>query len=144
MAKSALLGRVNSLRTLLIGLIFVAGMFNLFLGISFLYDPAGMGGQFGLSPNGPLGFAVLRADFTAFFVVIGLCMLRGAWKRNGDVLLVPAALFAIAFCGRALTALLNGTQAGFFEPMAAEAAQFVLLVIGWRWVPHHKIDELTG
>jgi len=131
-------------RTLLIGLIFVAGMFNLFLGISFLYDPAGMGAGFGVSPNGPLGYAVLRADFTAFFVVIGLCMLRGAWKRNGDVLLVPAALFAIAFCGRALTIFLNGTQTGFFEPMVAEAAQVVLLVIGWRWVPHHKVSELTG
>ena len=132
------------MRTILIGLIFVAGMFNLFLGISFLYDPAGMGAGFGLSPNGPLGYAVLRADFAAFFLVIGLCMLRGAWKRNGDVLLVPAALFAIAFFGRALTAMLNGTGPGFFQPMAFEAVQVALLVIGWRWVPHHKIDELTG
>ena len=144
MAKLAFKGRVNPLRTILIGLIFVAGMFNLFLGVSFLYDPAGMGAGFGVSPTGPLGYAVLRADFTAFFVVIGLCMLRGAWKRNGDLLLVPAALFAIAFCGRTLTIFLNGTQAGFFEPMIAEAAQVILLVLGWRWVPHHKIDELTG
>jgi hypothetical protein len=29
-------------------------------------------------------------------------------------------------------------------PMLFEAAQVVLLVVGWRWVPHHKIDELTG
>ncbi len=132
------------MRMVVIGLIFLAGMFNLFLGVSFLYDPAGMGAGFGVSPNGPLGYAVLRADFTAFFVVIGLCMLRGAWKRNGDVLLVPAALFAIAFCGRALTIFLNGTQAGFFEPMVAEALQVILLVVGWKVVPHHKIDELTG
>lgn len=132
------------MRMVVIGLIFLAGMFNLFLGVSFLYDPDGMGAGFGVSPNGPLGYAVLRADFTAFFVVIGLCMLRGAWKRNGDVLLVPAALFAIAFCGRALTIFLNGTQAGFFEPMVAEALQVILLVVGWKVVPHHKIDELTG
>ena len=132
------------MRTVVIGLIFVAGMFNLFLAVSFLYDPAGMGASFGLTPNGPLGTAVLRADFTAFFAVIGLCMLRGAWKRNGDVLLVPAALFGIAFCGRAVTGLLDGTQIGFFQPMVFEAAQFLLLVVGWRVVPHHAIDELTG
>ena len=132
------------MRTLLIGLIFVAGLFNLGLGIGFFIDPAGMGAQFGVSPNGPLGYAVLRADFTAFFVVIGLAMLRGAWKRNGDVLLVPAALFAIAFTGRAVTAALNGTAPGFYQPMAFEAAQFALLVLGWRWVPHHKVGELTG
>ena len=132
------------MRMVVIGLIFVAGMFNLFLAVSFLYDPAGMGASFGLSPIGSLGTAVLRADFTAFFAVIGLCMLRGAWKRNGDVLLVPAALFGIAFCGRALTAFLDGTQIGFFQPMVFEVVQFALLVVGWRVVPHHQIDELTG
>ena len=132
------------LRMVVIGLIFLAGMFNLFLGASFLYDPATMGTQFGVTPTGPLGFAVLRADFVAFFVVAGFCMVRGAWKRNGDVLLVPAALFAIAFCGRAISAIVSGTQPHFFDPMVAEAAQFALLVIGWRVVPHHQINELTG
>jgi len=131
------------MRIAITALIFLAGMFNLFLGISFLIDPAGMGQQFGVSPNGPLGFAVLRADFTAFFVLIGLCMVRGAWRRNGDLLLVPAVLFAIAFCGRAISAGISGTEAGFFQPMVFEAVQFVLLVIGWRVVPHHQIAELT-
>ncbi|MCC6926236.1 hypothetical protein [Novosphingobium sp.] len=132
------------MRIAVTALIFLAGLFNLALGLSFLYDPGGMGLQFGVSPNGPLGFAVLRADFPAFFLVIGFCMLRGAWVRNGDLLLVPAALFAIAFTGRAISALVSGTQPGFFEPMVVEALQFVLLVIGWKVVPHHKIEELTS
>jgi hypothetical protein len=132
------------MRIAVTALIVLAGMFNLGLGISFLYDPGGMGLQFGVSPNGPLGFAVLRADFVAFFLLAGFCMVRGAWRRNGDMLLVPAALFAIAFCGRAISALVSGTQPGFFEPMVAEAAQFVLMVIGWKVVPHHKIEELTS
>jgi hypothetical protein len=132
------------MRIAITALIFLAGLFNLLLGISFLLDPAGMGAQFGVSPNGPLGYAVLRADFTAFFGLIGFCMLRGAWKRNGDMLLVPAALFAIAFVGRGLSAVISGTETGFFMPMAVEALQVVLLVIGWKVVPHHRIDELTG
>jgi hypothetical protein len=132
------------MRTILIGLIFVAGMFNLLMGIGFLIDPAGSAANLGASSTGALGLATLRGDFTGFFVVIGLCMLRGAWKRNGDVLLVPAALFAIAFTGRVVTAALTGTGPGFFLPMAAEAGQVVLLILGWRWVPHHKVSELTG
>lgn len=132
------------MRIVVTALIFLAGMLNLFLGISFLYDPGGMGLQFGVSPNGPLGFAVLRADFSAFFLVIGFCMLRGAWRRNGDLLLVPAALFAIAFLGRGISSFVSGTQPGFYAPMVVEALQFILLVIGWKVVPHHKIAELTS
>lgn len=132
------------MRIVVTALIVLAGMFNLGLGISFLYDPGGMGLQFGVSPNGPLGFAVLRADFVAFFLLAGFCMVRGAWRRNGDLLLVPAALFLIAFCGRAISAVVTGTQPGFFEPMVVEALQFVLLVVGWKVVPHHKIDEIAS
>lgn len=132
------------MRIAVIALIVLAGMFNLGLGISFLYDPGGMGLQFGVSPNGPLGFAVLRADFVAFFLLAGFCMVRGAWRRNGDLLLVPAALFGIAFCGRAISAVATGTQPGYFEPMVAEAVQFVLLMVGWKVVPHHKIDEIAS
>lgn len=132
------------MRTALTGVIFVMGMFNLLLGVSFLYDPGGMGLQFGVSPNGPLGFAVLRADFVAFFMVCGLCMMRGAWRRNGDVLLVPAALLSITFAGRALSAVVSGTQPGFFTPMLIEALQVAVLLAGWRIVPHHKVEELTG
>jgi hypothetical protein len=132
------------MRIAVTALIFLAGMFNLFLGLSFLLDPAGLGRQFGVSPTGPLGYAVLRADFVAFFLVIGFCMLRGAWRRNGDLLLVPAALLGVAFIGRAISAALTGTEPGFFQPMVVEAFQVVLLAIGWRVVPHHKIEELTG
>ena len=132
------------MRIAVTALIFLAGMFNLFLGISFLADPRGMGAQFGVEPMNNLGLAVLRADFVAFFLVVGFCMLRGAWRRNGDLLLVPAALFAVAFTGRAISAALSGTQPGFYTPMLAEAAQVILLMIGWRVIPHHKIEELTS
>lgn len=132
------------MRIVLIALIFIAGLFNLFLGVSFLTDPAGMGMQFGVSPNGPIGHAVLRADFAAFFLVIGFCMLWGAWRRQGDLLLVPAALFAVAFTGRLISSFISGTEPGFYQPMVVEAVQFIMLVLGWRFVPHHKIEEIAN
>ena len=132
------------MRIVLIALIFIAGLFNLFLGVSFLIDPAGMGTQFGVSPNGPIGHAVLRADFTAFFLVIGFCMLWGAWRRQGDLLLVPAALFAIAFAARLISSFVSGTEPGFYQPMVAEAVQFIMLVLGWRFVPRHRLEEIAN
>ena len=44
----------------------------------------------------------LRADFMAFFGVVALCMMIGAWRRNGDLLLVPAALMGTAVTVRAI------------------------------------------
>lgn len=97
-----------------------------------------------LDPVGPGGLAVLRADMTAFFVVAGGCQLWGGWRRNGDLLLVPALLFGIAFTGRAISATLDGTAPGFAMPMAVEALQVVLAIAAWRVLPHHKISEIAN
>jgi len=132
------------MRLILTALLFLFGLFNLFLGVSFLIDPVRLGAAFFLSPIGTGGMAVLRADMTAFFLVAGGCMLWGAWRRNGDLLLVPALLFGIAFTGRAISAALDGTQPGFWTPMTVEALQVVLLIAAWRILPHHKIDEIAG
>ena len=73
------------MRMILTAVLFLAGLFNLFLGVSFLLDPARLGAAFNLSPVGPGGLAVLRADLTAFFLVAGGCQLWGGWRRNGDL-----------------------------------------------------------
>ena len=132
------------MRLFLTAALFLCGLFNLFLGLSFFLTPGSAGAQFNLLPNGAGGLAVLRADLTAFFVVAGACQLWGGWKRNGDLLLVPILLFGIAFTGRAVSALLDGTYPSFAVPMAVEAAQVLLGLAAWRLLPHHKIAELTG
>ena len=132
------------MRLILTALIFLAGMFDLFLGVGFLLSPASSAATFNLSPLGNGGLAVLRADFTAFFCVAALCMMWGAWRRNGDLLLVPAALFGTALLGRALSLVLDGSYPGFALPMAVEAFHVVLLIPAWRILPHHKIEEIAG
>ena len=132
------------MRLILTGLIFLAGMFDLFLGLGFLLSPASSATTFNLAPLGNGGLAVLRADFTAFFCVAAFCMMWGAWRRNGDLLLVPAALFGTALLGRALSVVLDGTYPGFAVPMAVEAFHVVLLIAAWRILPHHKIEEIAG
>ena len=124
------------MRLILTALIFVEGLFFLIMGVNFLVMPAGAAASFGLVPDGPSGLAVLRADFPALFFVGGGAMIWGAWKRNGDLLLVPAAIFGIALFGRFVSAFADGTVPGFWFPMLVEATAVVLTLIGSRVLPH--------
>ncbi len=132
------------MRFVLTAVIFLVGLFDLFIGLGFLFQPATSGANFALVPQGAAGLAVLRADFTAFFVVSAGCMMWGAWRRNGDLLLVPAALFGTAFIGRAVSVVVDGVSPGFWVPMAIEAFHVALMIAAWRVLPHHRIDEIAG
>ena len=124
------------MRLILTALIFAIGIMFLVLGANFLVMPRDAGASFFLSPDGPAGLAVLRADFPALFFVGGGAMLWGAWKRNGDLLLVPAAIFGIALFGRLVSIFADGTAPGFWFPMLVEAAAVLLSLIASRVLPH--------
>ncbi len=132
------------MRLILTALIFLFGLFDLFIGASFLLDPLGMAPTFGLAANGVQGLSSLRGDYLSFFGVTALCMMLGAWRRNGDLLLVPAALMGTVLAGRAVSLMLDGTYPGWPMPMVIEALHVVLLIAAWRVLPHHRIAELTG
>lgn len=124
------------MRLILTALIFVQGLFFLIMGVNFLVMPGSAGASFALMPDGPAGLAVLRADFPALFFVGGGAMIWGAWKRNGDLLLVPAAIFGIALFGRFVSIFADGTAPGFWFPMLVEAIAVILTVIASRVLPH--------
>jgi hypothetical protein len=124
------------MRLILTALIFVAGLGFLIMGLGFLLMPHSLIEGFGLDTQGPAGLSTTRADFSAFFGVSGLTMLYGAWKRSGEVLLVPVALFGIAFIGRAISLFADGGYAGFAMPMAVEAGTTLICLAGWRVLPH--------
>ena len=132
------------MRLILTALIFLVGLFDLFLAIGFLTDPATNGAALGVLPDGVAGLSTMRADFTAFFLVAAGCMMWGAWRRNGDLLLPPAALFGVALIGRTINLAIHGPFAGFALPMAVEAFHTVLLIAAWRVLPHNKIEEIAG
>lgn len=124
------------MRIVLTALIFLGGLFFLVMGVGFLLDPAGSGADFGLSPDSAHGLATIRADMSAFFVVGAVCMLVGAWRRNGDLLLVPAGLFGIALVGRMISYIADGPWNGFAMPMLVEAVVVVILLVASRVLPH--------
>ncbi len=135
---------VNAMRFALTALIFLLGLFDLFMGLNFLLNPLATGPGLGLAPLGTQGMSTLRADFTAFFGVIAICMMLGAWRRNGDLLLVPAALMGTAVAVRGLSLILDGTYTGWHLPMLVEGFHVIVLIAAWRVLPHHKIEELTS
>ncbi len=132
------------MRFVLTALVFLFGLFDLFMGLNFLLNPAQTATGFGLAATGTQGLSTLRADFTAFFGVVAVCMMIGAWRRNADLLLVPMAVMGIAVTVRALSLALDGTYPGWQVPMVVEFLHVALLITAWRVLPHHKIEELTS
>jgi len=132
------------MRLILTALLFVGGLFFTIAGIGFLAQPHSAASTLGLTATGIQGWSGIRADMSAFFIVSGLCMVWGAWRRAGDVLLVPAALFGIAFVGRLVSLFADGPYDGFLLPMALEALVVIVSIMGNRLLPHHRVDELAG
>ena len=127
------------MRLILTALIFVEGLFFLVMGLGFLFMPASTVTSFHLAPDGAGGLAVLRADFPALFFVGGASMIWGAWKRNGELLLVPAAIFGIALFGRFVSIAVDGTYPQFWSPMVVEALAVILSLAGSRVLPHRVV-----
>lgn len=132
------------MRFVLTALVFMLGLFDLFMGLNFLLNPVETALGFGLSATGTGGLSTLRTDFTTFFGVVAACMMIGAWRRNADLLLVPAALMASAVTLRAISLAIDGTYPGWPMPMVVEGLHVVLLFAAWRILPHHRIEELTS
>lgn len=132
------------MRLILTALVFLAGLFDLFLAIGFLTGPEQAATGFGIAATGLGGVSTIRADFTSFFGVAAFCMMWGAWRRNADLMLVPALLFGTSFVGRAIDLVLTGPYPGWQVPMAVEAAHVVLMLAAWRMLPHHKLGEIAG
>ncbi|WP_305097086.1 hypothetical protein [Croceibacterium aestuarii] len=131
------------MRFVLTALAMIGGIVFTLIGIGFFLTPESSGASLGLLPSGTQSLAVMRADMTAFFVVGGLSLAFGAWQRNGELLLVPAALFGIAFTGRLVSVFADGVYPGFWQPMLVEASVVVVSVLASQMLPHRAVGHET-
>jgi len=132
------------MRFAITALVYLSGLVCLFMAVGYLIDPAGSAAQLGVKADGAAGISTIRADFTVFFGLTGAAMVMGAWRRNGDLLLVPALVYATAFVGRAIDLAINGTYPMFYVPLATGAFWSGLLFAAWKVLPHHTVEELTS
>lgn len=123
------------LQTILRGLVGLLALFGLLMAIRFWIDPVGPGAQLGVQAINDLGFSTLRADFAAFFAVGALFALAAAWKNDGDLVLPPLGMFALALIARLATGLTHGFSEAVIPPIAIEAVFSALLFAAWRVLP---------
>ncbi|MDN3646527.1 DUF4345 family protein [Pontixanthobacter aestiaquae] len=131
------------MRLFLTAIIFLGGLLFCFIGLGFLISPESQGADFGISATSNTGIGAIRGDMTAFFMISGLSMLYGAWKRNGDILLIPAFMMGCALLGRLITMFTHGTDDQFFQPMMVEAVIVVVTLLGSRILPHSVADGIA-
>ena len=113
-------------------LVLLLGLFNLFLGLSFLFNPVEMAADFSVDPLGSQGLATIRADLPAFFLTAAGFALYSAWKQSATPLLVPLTLMSIALVGRFVSLSLDGQGPMAFQPMIVEAVMITISIIGYR------------
>lgn len=108
------------------------GVFNLAIGLTFLFAPAGPAAAFFIEPIGTQGTATLRADFPGFFIGAALFALIGAWRAEAAPLNVPLLMLGIAFFGRCVSLVMDGTAPTAVQPMVAEALMMGILLAAQR------------
>ncbi|MBX7481986.1 hypothetical protein [Qipengyuania qiaonensis] len=124
------------MHVILSAILLALAILDLVIGTGFLMDPASSGTDFGLSIASTHGESTLRGDMTAFFYVTAISLASGAWKRRGDMLFPALGLFGIAFTGRFVNVVTQGTYDGWLVPMGVEALHCIAIVIAmrtWGW-----------
>lgn len=119
-------------RKIIRGLVGLVGVLGLLVATRLLLQPEAAGLRLGLTPNGPLGLATLRADVAGFFAVTGGLSLAAALHNDRRLVLAPLCLIAAALAGRCLNLAFQGLSPELIPPMAIEAALLALLVLARR------------
>lgn len=112
--------------------IVVIGVFMTLVGLGFLFAPATLAAAFYVEALGSQGLASIRADFSGFFIGVGVFALVGAWTRQAQPLLVPLLMLGVALFGRFISLVIDGMGPAALPPMIAEAVMIGVLYIGWR------------
>lgn len=104
------------------------------MGVRWLVDPAGMANQLGVVLGDGAGRTSQIADFGAFFLTLGLCILLGVVTQRRLWFYPAVLLLLLAAVGRLLAWVLHdGAFTG--GPMVVEIVVAALLLAAARWLP---------
>ena len=120
---------IGSILRLAIGLISALAVL---LALRIWAAPGMTGAALGLSVEGAVGLATLRADIAGFFAGVGLLALAGVVRNDRRLLVAPMLLVGLALLGRVITLALDGLAPPLVPPMVVETVVLVLLAGGYR------------
>ena len=105
-------------------------LFFLVMGMQWLFAPDQLISNFGLSPDGLLGRATIRADMGAMFLVTGLATAMAASNRPqaNAFLLCGCLLMGTAACGRLIGFVMDGIPTDGITPLIFELTVIASLV----------------
>jgi uncharacterized membrane protein YphA (DoxX/SURF4 family) len=89
----------------------IVGAFALlfiFMGVGFLFDPAGSAANVAVTPIGEPGLNTLRGDMAGLFLGSAVLLLIGIFRRRGEWLLAVAVLMVAIAVGRVVGFALDG------------------------------------
>lgn len=111
-------------------LVGIAGALALVVAARGWTAPQELATQFGLSPEGALGLATVRADLSGFFAGGGVLALAASFRGRGTLLTAPLLLIGLALTGRLITAATAGVPQETLPPMLVEMALVIVLGAG--------------
>ena len=109
-------------------LVALAALFFLFMGVQFWFALDGAAQSFGLTPDGLIGRASIRADVGGLFIGGALIMAHAAWKQCAMCAGAAATIIGVALTGRFVPILLDGMPSGGVPPMVVEAVMVAILL----------------
>ncbi len=112
------------------GVVGLAGVLAIVVAIAFWANPAAPAERLGLTGEGGLGLATLRADLGGFFGGAGALTLFAAIRDRGRLLTAPLLLICLALAGRIVTVIVNGFEQSMVQPAAIEVVLVIVLLAG--------------
>lgn len=122
------MNRVLKLLVLLLSILFLV------TGLRWLVAPAGVAPQFGLTLDHGVGLSSQVGDMSAFFLLLGICMLTALVSGRRSWYYPPIILLSLTAVGRILAWLLHDAALAV-DLIAPEIIVSVILLVASRRLP---------
>ncbi len=113
-------------------LVVLPAILMLIMGLRWLIDPAGIGPEFGFPLLSGLGLSSQVGNMSAFFLMIGICMLLGVVLRETTWFYPPVLLFILTAAGRIIAWLAHGASLAVQMILIELVVSMILIVAAYR------------
>jgi hypothetical protein len=122
---------------------------DLYLATSLAIFPLGAVDIFDVSNNGWARHSTNGVQLAGVLSLAGFCLLAATWRRNADLMVVPAALFGLSFLVGAINQIAPNTLPAWWMPKTPDAIHLgwlhiVLVIVAWRLLPLPRFYDIEA
>jgi hypothetical protein len=127
----------------------IVGILDLYLATSLALFPLGAVDIFNVSNDGLARHSTNGAQLAGVFWLAGFCLLAATWRRNADLMVVPAVLFGISFLVGTINQIAPYSLPAWWMPKTTDAIHLgwlhiVLMIVAWRLLPHPRFYDIEA